>query len=869
MKPITGKILENKYEILQEIKKGGFGIVYYGVDRNLNKPVAIKEIAPNLLDDPKYLDMFQEEALNIAKLSHNNIVHIYELRKTSNGHLFIVMEYIDGIDLEKIIRKARKARIAIPPALAVFIMAEVCMALDYAHQRRDAFTNKPLNLVHQDVSPSNVMISRQGDVKLIDFGIASVRRHRKSQKDTKLRGKIPYMAPEQLLMGNHPDHRSDLFSLGLVFYEALTAERLFNSQDEIIAAGKNPKMLKKMIRSKKLPSELSKIIQNALEVDLNKRYQNANHMYIDLLQYLISSNETGELMDKLGEFVSNNFMDDKTPLTSPNGFYRLPTDRATDASGTQPQPSSEPFSDDWSRPLSQQSNTPGPAEPQGHSFVTQDLFPLEDDNHQDPAAQPYQPLFTAEVEGEDDNLKTVIDVVRVTARNSKKHLWRGLLVLMVGLLGFGVLDVMNGWTRAGLWVYDSLFPPAIEIVTVPANASVHIDDTPVEGRTPVAIEEISPGVHKLELSLEGYKPIVKSLFVPRDGDIKIQGEATNGDDNKTSYLFRFSTDIEIKSNPPAAQVYINGTRLNQKTPCTLSWEVGNPLSIELEKAGFDRLTGYSLNTAQGFDEVDDRRFWELTVIDDTTTQYVVEGTFRKRVAVETVPPGVEIVNSQTDATLGIATTGSSIYLPTGRHVLEFRKQNYLPKTVTVTIDETFDETLNVILSRSVRFTAVDELRSGNQDIGANLISLQNGGNEYLASPKATPVQLSLPALTYRATFTRDGYQRKEVTIASDARSVRVVMTPARAVIEIVVLDALSNSPVADAQIYYNLLNSNQLQDSDSLLSRTNALGQSTRQLAAGNYVFRVQKQGYGNQERSIALTPGNDHRLEFKIYPTN
>lgn len=859
MKPITGKILENKYEILHEIKKGGFGIVYYGVDRNLNKPVAVKEIAPNLLDDPKYLDMFQEEALNIAKLSHNNIVHIYELRKTANGHLFIVMEYIDGIDLEKIIRKARKAKIAFPPALAVYIMAEICMALDYAHQRRDAFTNKPLNLVHQDVSPSNVMISRQGDVKLIDFGIASVRRHRKSQKDTKLRGKIPYMAPEQLLMGNHPDHRSDLFSLGLVFYEALTAERLFNSQDEVIAAGKNPKMLRKMIRSKKLPSDLSKIILNALEVDLSKRYQSANHMYIDLLQYLISTNETGELMDKLGEFVSNNFMQNKTPVSNPYGFDKFQTDGYTGVSS--PQPNSEPLSNNWSTDHSStQNRQPELPQPDEGSFVTQDLFPLDSDNHKGP-------MFTSEVEGEDENLKTVIDVVRITARNSKKHLWRGLLVLTVGVIGFGVLDVMNGWTKAGLWAYDHLFPPAIEIVTVPSNAQVNIDDAPVDGRTPVAVDKITPGVHKLELTLDGYKPIVKSLFVPREGEIKIQGEATNGNNDKTSYLFRFNADIEIRSQPPGAQVYINGTRFNKKTPCTLSWEVGNPLSIELEKAGFDRLTGYSLNTIQGFDEVEDRRFWDLTVKDQSNMRYIIDGTFRKEIMVETVPTGVEISDAETNAALGVATRGSSIYLPTGRHRLEFRRDGYLAKTVTLNVDENFDEKLRVILSRNVRFTSVDELQSGNQDLGARLISLQNSGNEFLRSSKQTPVELALPALTYRATFAKEGYEQKQVTVPADARTVRITLNPKRASIEIVVTDALSDQPIQDAQIYHNLLGSNQLQD--ALLARTNASGQSARQLVAGNYIFRVEKDGYGSQEKSVALTAGNNHRLEFKIYPRN
>ncbi|MCG8607121.1 protein kinase, partial [bacterium] len=96
------RVLDEKYEIIQEIKQGGFGIVYHGIDRKLNKRVAIKEIAPNLVEDSKYLDMFHEEALNIAKLNHNNVVHVYEFIKGADGRLYIIMEYIDGTDLEKV-----------------------------------------------------------------------------------------------------------------------------------------------------------------------------------------------------------------------------------------------------------------------------------------------------------------------------------------------------------------------------------------------------------------------------------------------------------------------------------------------------------------------------------------------------------------------------------------------------------------------------------------------------------------------------------------------------------------------------------------------------------------------------------------------
>jgi len=516
-----------------------------------------------------------------------------------------------------------------PPHLAVYIVAEICMALDYAHQRRDTFTNKPLNLVHQDISPSNIMISRFGNVKLIDFGIATVRRHRKEKKDNKLRGKIPYMAPEQLIMGNHPDHRSDIFSLGLVLYESITGERLFTSQEEIITAGKNPKWFKKALRGKRIQPALAKILFKALEIDLTKRYQTANHMYIDLLQYLISCNETGELMDDLAQYLSEQFSSHQSPINSPGTNY-TPTANTYDSSHYSYTPESndlnhwdhnqydlnEPISPPYSKPKT----PPKPSNFSKHLMAAPQKFQSN-----------YQTL-EFDIEGEEE-LKTVIDVIRISARNYKKRIIQFCFGIFLALITFAVFDIIYGWTKTGIWIYDLLFPPAIEIKTIPANAIIYLDEVPVKGRTPLSIDKISPGVHKLDLALEGYKTIVKSLFVPREGAIKVQGEA---EVNSRAYLFRFSTEIEIKSDPANADVFINGVRFNQKTPCNLSWDVGTPLSISLEIPGFEKLTEYSLNTVEGYDEVEDRRFWDLKVFNDDYIKYSITGIFRKHVVIETI-----------------------------------------------------------------------------------------------------------------------------------------------------------------------------------------------------------------------------------------
>ncbi len=878
--------LGDKYEIIRQIKQGGFGIVYYGLDKKLNKPVAIKEIAPNLVADPKYLDMFQEEALNIAKLSHNNIVHIYELKKASDRHVFIIMEYIDGIDLEKIIRSSKKSGKSIPPHLAVYVIAEICMALEYAHQRRDAFTNKPLNLVHQDISPSNIMISREGAVKLIDFGIASVKRHQKKRKDTKLRGKIPYMAPEQLIMGNHPDHRSDLFSLGLVLYEAITGERLFSSQDEVLTAGKNPKWFRKALKGKKIPAALVKILLRALEIDISKRYQTANHMYIDLLQYLIACNETGELMDDLAVYLTNHFGQTNPPITPPNYQYGssvFPGKSTPDALNESGNPGSAAnyYQSDVTTPEVSAGTAPKqitPERPQSyinpspHSGVNHvSNFQKPDSRLADfdqplPGLQGSPGIGTMEFElGSSEDLKTVIDIIRVSARNYKKRVLQITTGLLLALLTLAVFDTINGWTKAGVWVYDHLFPPAIELVTVPPGASISLDNQQLAGLTPLPINKINPGVHKLEISLPGYKPIVKSLFVPREGSIKVQGNETEG--NSQSYLFRFSTEIMLNSTPQGADIYINGVRFNQRTPCMISWDVGAPLSLEMRKNGFETLSGYSLNTVEHFDEVEDRRLWKLEVYNDDNTRYAVTGVFLKDIKVESIPSGAEIVDVRTNQIIGVTGNSRGISLPAGKHELLFRKSNFVSTRLSVNIDESYSDKLRAVLSRKIRFTVVDAHDSERRDIGAKLISLKRNGRDALRAGRRTPVELTIPALTYTAVFSKPGYQRAQMRIESETRSIQVEMEPLQPAYEIKVIDALSEKAVTGAEIFYNFEGGSETED--ALLARTDFAGSAYGQIAGGNYIIIVKKEGYKAQSKLVTARAGETLDLVIEIYPSN
>ena len=135
------RLIQNKYEIVSRIKQGGFGIVYKGYDHVFEKDVAIKAIEPSLLREAKYIDLFLEEAKNAGKLSHNNIVHIYNLVRDESGQFFIIMEYVNGVDLGKILKLCRTKNVILPHELSVFIVKEICKALEYAHNKRDLITD--------------------------------------------------------------------------------------------------------------------------------------------------------------------------------------------------------------------------------------------------------------------------------------------------------------------------------------------------------------------------------------------------------------------------------------------------------------------------------------------------------------------------------------------------------------------------------------------------------------------------------------------------------------------------------------------------------------------------------------------------------
>jgi hypothetical protein len=279
-----------RYRVLDRIGVGGMAEVFRATalgSRGFERTFVIKRILPRLASTPEFLRMFVDEAKISALLSHPNIVQVFAFAET-DGIPLLVMEHVDGCDLGEVLRVLGARGVAMPPAVAAEIARQCCLALDYAHRLTDS-DGKPLGIVHRDVTPSNIMVSWEGAVKLLDFGIArAVPGVRTSHTTTgMMKGKFGYVAPEQIA-GGAVDHRADLFALGAVLHEALSNRRLF-AGDSDLGTLKNLMEMTVAPPSRLNPAvgrSLDRIVMRALRRDPAERFATAGQMAAELETYL-------------------------------------------------------------------------------------------------------------------------------------------------------------------------------------------------------------------------------------------------------------------------------------------------------------------------------------------------------------------------------------------------------------------------------------------------------------------------------------------------------------------------------------------------------------------------------------------------------
>jgi serine/threonine protein kinase len=294
------------YVLLRKMARGGMAELFlsdYLSEDGFRKQVAVKRILPHLAENTDFINMFTREARIAALLHHPNIVQILDYKKIDNAYL-IAMEYIDGKNLGEILSTLKHG---IPYELTGYIISEICKGLDYSHNKKDDLTGEPMNIVHRDISPQNILVSFRGEVKISDFGISKAQSEPSLTQVGVIKGKMSYLSPEQA-MGEQIDARVDIYALGLVFYEILTGKRVYQFDSDIEAIRTIPVMdIKPVIEElPDLPVELNNLVMKCLERKKELRFQSAQEVFKELVKLKDILNINVDI-STLEDFMRKNF----------------------------------------------------------------------------------------------------------------------------------------------------------------------------------------------------------------------------------------------------------------------------------------------------------------------------------------------------------------------------------------------------------------------------------------------------------------------------------------------------------------------------------------------------------------------------------
>lgn len=521
-----------KYYLLEKLAVGGMAEIYkaktFGVD-GFEKLLVLKRILPHCSADKDFITMLTDEAKLSVTLSHANVVQVYDLGKVGDDY-FISMEYISGVNLRDIIYRCREKSMKIPDELAAFIISEVCKGLDYAHRKTNS-AGQPLNIVHRDVSPQNILLSYEGEVKIVDFGIAKAAMNISHTMAGILKGKIAYMSPEQAL-GKTVDYRADLFSTGIVLYEALTSEKLFTGESQF-------EVLKKIRTSRldmgKLPdtieTELKQILVKALAYLPKDRYQSAGDMQIDLTRHIYTTH-VDFTPQKLAGFIKELFSGEISKERERGALEQALEAQTSSINIVQEALQENLVHREETSPTMRAVDTTGPSSvsKKEHIEVT-------------------------------DSHKVGI---------GKRALSAAIVIVLLTGISFAYFKFIHPKITgpAGKAVPIGLTGIA-NISTNPAGAKIFLDGRDTDLVSPAILESLTIGkTYKLKFSKEGFADTEKPLTITSIDPVSVTAE-----------LNLEAGTLEIKTEPDGAEVRINGEPSGDVTPATLT---GLPLNTDLE-----------------------------------------------------------------------------------------------------------------------------------------------------------------------------------------------------------------------------------------------------------------------------------------------
>ncbi|MCB0309377.1 MAG: serine/threonine protein kinase, partial [Bdellovibrionales bacterium] len=520
-----------KYLLLDRIAVGGMAEVFkaksFGI-HGFERILVIKRILPHLTQDKEFVEMFIDEAKIAVELTHANICQVSELGKIGDNY-FIAMEYIHGKDLRAILKKCYTVKRQLSIAQALHIILETLKGLDYAHNRIDSLTGKPLGLIHRDISPQNIMISYYGEVKIVDFGIAKTESKLHRTQAGVLKGKFGYMSPEQAA-GLELDQRTDLFSTGILLYEMLTNRRLFHGDSDFktLEAIKECVIPSPRKYNPNIPPELEQALMKALSKEREDRFFNVQEMHAALSKIFYTTfpdYTTKDLSDFLMDIFKVEIAEEQESLK-----------RALDQ-----------ISKDDFRAASSASES----DIQGHSH------PKKSDT------------------------ASVVLPSSIDQQKQAKSILSKLFIL--GAVAFTLIFGYWKFFHKGSTISLPLPSKAqsITLNTLPPGASISIEGE-ARGEAPLTVRLIPEKTYQLSIQLAGYETYNESF--------SITSKQTVYDFTLTKKKALLGS-IFVKSDPPGAKIAFNQTTTEMVTPATIyKLKLNQEHEITVEKEGYKTST---------------------------------------------------------------------------------------------------------------------------------------------------------------------------------------------------------------------------------------------------------------------------------------
>jgi serine/threonine protein kinase len=550
-----------RYQLIKKLATGGMAQIYLarqsGV-QGFEKLLVVKRILPHLAENEDFITMFLDEARIAARLNHPNVVQIFDLGQQDET-FYIAMEYIHGDDVRKVWKQAERQGTQVPVPLICRIIIEACAGLDYAHKKTDV-SGRPLNIVHRDISPQNILVSFEGGVKVVDFGIAKAADQATVTKSGVLKGKYSYMSPEQA-QGQPVDARTDVFALGVVLYELLTGTRLFKRANDIqtLSAVTECKVQPPSFIDERLPRDLDDIVMRALAREREERFANARELQEALEGWLLK-NKLPSSSVHLAAFMQDIYAE-RLAREAEEGRL-LFTESSQELSQGDVLDKATPNAAKPTRSVrSKATREPLPRVP------SRDQMTRAEGVRSGPISQPV----------------ALGDEVKPPPTENS-------LPMQPGLSRTGPLAVLAvaAAVAAGVAAYALVGSSRAHVVVTsdPPGATVRFSGRALDCRTPCTLPAVEAGEHALELVKDGFRPVKTSLAVAARGEQVAPFTLEPAPAAKVvPAALPAEVAVRLTSAPPGATVTIDGAPRGV-TPLELTLPEGAAVAVGLELGGY-------------------------------------------------------------------------------------------------------------------------------------------------------------------------------------------------------------------------------------------------------------------------------------------